>query len=63
MWELPEMRLLVALTVGALVGTEREKRWAKEDRAGTAGLRTFALTVLIFEFASQQCSRIIRELA
>lgn len=47
MWELPEMRLLVALTVGALVGTEREKRWAKEERAGTAGLRTFALTGLL----------------
>jgi uncharacterized membrane protein (DUF4010 family) len=47
MWELPEMRLLVALTVGALVGTEREKRWAKEDAAGTAGVRTFALTGLL----------------
>ena len=31
------MRLLVALTVGALVGTEREKRWAKEERAGDWG--------------------------
>ena len=33
----------IALAIGALVGIEREKKWAEEAERGTAGLRTFIL--------------------
>ena len=36
-----------ALLIGALVGVEREKRKAEEDKPGIAGLRTFILVALI----------------
>jgi uncharacterized membrane protein (DUF4010 family) len=47
----PEVRLLIALGIGLLVGAERERRKG-ESGAGTAGIRTFALMALLGGLAS-----------
>jgi uncharacterized membrane protein (DUF4010 family) len=39
----PEARLALALAVGLLIGTERERRRAAQSYGGFAGLRTFGL--------------------
>ena len=41
-----EARLAVALAIGLLIGTERERRRAQQG-AGFAGVRTFALAGLL----------------
>ena len=41
------LRLAIALGIGLLVGAERERRLARQQRRGTAGLRTFGLTALL----------------
>ena len=38
---------LVALLIGALIGTERQRRQAEEKSRGVAGLRTFILISLL----------------
>src|SRR5438094_8437482 len=40
-----------ALLIGALVGTEREKRKSVEAEAGIGGLRTFILVALLGEIS------------
>lgn len=44
---MPEVRLLVALATGLLIGAEREQRRAQQTEAGVAGLRTFGLIGLL----------------
>jgi uncharacterized membrane protein (DUF4010 family) len=44
---LPEVRLLVALAAGLLIGAEREQRRAQQATGGFAGLRTFGLIGLL----------------
>lgn len=44
---LPEVRLLVALATGLLIGAEREQRRAQQPSGGFAGLRTFGLIGLL----------------
>jgi uncharacterized membrane protein (DUF4010 family) len=43
----PEVRLLVALATGLLIGAEREQRRAQQAAGGFAGLRTFGLSGLL----------------
>jgi uncharacterized membrane protein (DUF4010 family) len=43
----PEARLALALAVGLLIGTERERRRASQSSGGFAGVRTFALVGLL----------------
>ncbi|MDD1758793.1 MAG: MgtC/SapB family protein, partial [Methanotrichaceae archaeon] len=38
---------LVAILIGALIGTERQRRIAEEKVRGVAGLRTFTLIALL----------------
>jgi len=38
---------LVAMLIGALIGTERQRRLAEEKVRGVAGLRTFILIALL----------------
>ena len=38
---------IVALLIGALIGTERQRRFAEEKVRGVAGLRTFTLIALM----------------
>ena len=47
------LRLAIALGIGLLVGAERERRLARQQRRGTAGLRTFALTALLGGIAEE----------
>lgn len=47
------LRLAIALGIGLLVGAERERRLARQQRRGTAGLRTFGLTALLGGVAEQ----------
>jgi len=44
--------LLVALLIGALIGTERQRRLAEEKVRGVAGLRTFILISLLGALSS-----------
>ncbi|HEX6239467.1 MAG TPA: MgtC/SapB family protein [Polyangiales bacterium] len=43
MLDLPEVRLVVALAAGLLIGAEREQRRAQQSDGGIAGLRSFGL--------------------
>lgn len=42
-----ELRLLLALAIGLLIGADRERRKAAGSHPGAAGLRTFALIAMI----------------
>ncbi len=49
----PATRLAIAIGIGLLTGTERERRMAERGRRGPAGIRTFALVALLGGMADQ----------
>lgn len=59
-WTLPEeaSAILVALGAGLLVGIERERRM-KDEVAGAAGVRTFAITALLGVLAALSDSDVV----
>ncbi|MCJ7446026.1 MAG: MgtC/SapB family protein [Methanotrichaceae archaeon] len=48
---------LVALLIGALIGTERQRRIAEEKIRGVAGLRTFTLIALLGALTAELASK------
>lgn len=47
LFALAEVRLLVALALGVMIGTERERRMAEQGEQEPAGMRTFGLVALL----------------